>query len=95
MTPRFRPSVQTDQPSEPGQASSRREFLTTAAQVAGAVAVPTVVSARALGLEPGTPAASERLTLGVIGFGPRCKYCLLYTSPSPRDGLLSRMPSSA
>ena len=25
------------------------------------------------------------------GYGP----CLLYTSPSPRDGLLSRMPSSA
>ena len=24
-----------------------------------------------------------------------CDYCLLYTSPSPRDGLLSRMPSSA
>ena len=23
------------------------------------------------------------------------RYCLLYTSPSPRDGLLSRMPSSA
>ena len=23
------------------------------------------------------------------------KICLLYTSPSPRDGLLSRMPSSA
>ena len=23
------------------------------------------------------------------------KFCLLYTSPSPRDGLLSRMPSSA
>ena len=23
------------------------------------------------------------------------KTCLLYTSPSPRDGLLSRMPSSA
>ena len=36
-------------------------------------------------------------------FGSRClssstytgKPCLLYTSPSPRDGLLSRMPSSA
>ena len=31
--------------------------------------------------------------------GPWCKtgdwVCLLYTSPSPRDGLLSRMPSSA
>ena len=25
----------------------------------------------------------------------RSKDCLLYTSPSPRDGLLSRMPSSA
>ena len=24
-----------------------------------------------------------------------CMPCLLYTSPSPRDGLLSRMPSSA
>ena len=26
---------------------------------------------------------------------PYFDYCLLYTSPSPRDGLLSRMPSSA
>ena len=26
---------------------------------------------------------------------PESKDCLLYTSPSPRDGLLSRMPSSA
>ena len=25
----------------------------------------------------------------------RSRGCLLYTSPSPRDGLLSRMPSSA
>ena len=27
--------------------------------------------------------------------GARFNTCLLYTSPSPRDGLLSRMPSSA
>ena len=27
--------------------------------------------------------------------GLRGKYCLLYTSPSPRDATLSRMPSSA
>ena len=27
--------------------------------------------------------------------GPFYQTCLLYTSPSPRDGLLSRMPSSA
>ena len=27
--------------------------------------------------------------------GTHADICLLYTSPSPRDGLLSRMPSSA
>ena len=27
--------------------------------------------------------------------GDMYSICLLYTSPSPRDGLLSRMPSSA
>ena len=27
--------------------------------------------------------------------GAKVYRCLLYTSPSPRDGLLSRMPSSA
>ena len=33
---------------------------------------------------------------GVVVKSIRCfKRCLLYTSPSPRDGLLSRMPSSA
>ena len=36
----------------------------------------------------------------VVGLFGRMSYaavmaCLLYTSPSPRDGLLSRMPSSA
>ena len=30
-----------------------------------------------------------------ISTNTRVKNCLLYTSPSPRDGLLSRMPSSA
>ena len=28
-------------------------------------------------------------------FQEQASGCLLYTSPSPRDGLLSRMPSSA
>ena len=44
--------------------------------------------------------ASGRLQRAVvIGGGALsiewCMACLLYTSPSPRDGLLSRMPSSA
>ena len=37
---------------------------------------------------------SQWLSAGVTNLrGIYC--CLLYTSPSPRDGLLSRMPSSA
>ena len=39
--------------------------------------------------ERGRRAGTENVP-GLIGLG-----CLLYTSPSPRDGLLSRMPSSA
>mgnify|MGYP003691395563 CR=1 FL=1 len=31
----------------------------------------------------------------VRSFKDKLMNCLLYTSPSPRDGLLSRMPSSA
>ena len=31
----------------------------------------------------------------VMGIDNYTWVCLLYTSPSPRDGLLSRMPSSA
>ena len=31
----------------------------------------------------------------ILVFGVGALSCLLYTSPSPRDGLLSRMPSSA
>ena len=30
-----------------------------------------------------------------LGFKPLANPCLLYTSPSPRDATLSRMPSSA
>ena len=33
--------------------------------------------------------------LGAISLDHKESICLLYTSPSPRDGLLSRMPSSA
>ena len=33
--------------------------------------------------------------VGKPGMNDWFKFCLLYTSPSPRDGLLSRMPSSA
>ena len=45
---------------------------------------------------------SRRSTMRMTTIQPKAaalqekyKDCLLYTSPSPRDGLLSRMPSSA
>ena len=41
--------------------------------------------------------AAQAVGRGVLGGGRGgvVRSCLLYTSPSPRDGLLSRMPSSA
>ena len=38
---------------------------------------------------------TNNLTLFSSIFTPQGKYCLLYTSPSPRDRQKSRMPSSA
>ena len=43
-----------------------------------------------LGYLSGNEALAQDMTQEVF-----IKVCLLYTSPSPRDGLLSRMPSSA
>lgn len=57
----------------PSNNNTRREFLATAATATAALA--TIVPARALGLE-GNTAPSEKLTLGVIGIGPRCTYDL-------------------
>src|SRR5665647_3011394 len=48
--------------------------------------IMTDVNARAVRL------AKKNLSLNRVN---NCEVCLLYTSPSPRDGLLSRMPSSA
>jgi len=55
---------------------NRRKFLrgATAATV-GAAAFPYIVPGRALGLD-GAVAPSEKVTLGVIGIGPRCTYDL-------------------
>ena len=54
-------------------------------------------------IEAGEPVVVEnaeggRITPSVVALNTKTgeRYvCLLYTSPSPRDGLLSRMPSSA
>ncbi|MFN3652971.1 MAG: Gfo/Idh/MocA family protein [Armatimonadota bacterium] len=51
--------------------TSRRRFLKGSAAAAGAAGIgfPTIVPARALGAEPGVPAASERILIGHIGVG--------------------------
>ena len=55
--------------------------------------------ARGLGYYTGTiveVSSPKDFSLGSVGGGGRYDdFCLLYTSPSPRDRLLSRMPSSA
>ena len=41
------------------------------------------------------PSMRAMMTAGAAAERDNICICLLYTSPSPRDGLLSRMPSSA
>jgi predicted dehydrogenase len=55
--------------------STRRAFLRKSAAAGAAISLPLIVPARALGLGGGV-GASERITLGVIGIGPRCTYDL-------------------
>lgn len=55
--------------------STRREFLGRSVVAGVAAAAPMVVASRVLGLD-GAVAPSEKITLGVIGIGPRCTYDL-------------------
>ena len=43
----------------------------------------------------GKPRGAVVVVQEIFGVNSHIRSCLLYTSPSPRDGLLSRMPSSA
>src|SRR5665647_828313 len=52
------------------------------------------VGARSLSLR-GWQVLVVQVACAVLATGGIYGRCLLYTSPSPRDGLLSRMPSSA
>ena len=53
-------------------ASTRRHFLSRTFQAGGAVALPYLIPASALGRD-GTIAPSERIVLGGIGLGNRGK----------------------
>lgn len=54
---------------------TRREFLGTSLATTAAVSLPWIVPASVLG-QNGAVAPSEKVTLGVIGIGPRCTYDL-------------------
>src|SRR5690349_15877886 len=54
---------------------TRRDLLRRSVAASAAISLPWIVPGRALGLED-KAAASERITLGVIGIGPRCTYDL-------------------
>ena len=62
--------------------------------------LPNIMKAKKKPLETVKPAdlgvdVTPRLTTLKVAEPAKRQACLLYTSPSPRDGLLSRMPSSA
>ena len=58
-------------------------------QMASAIGIP-------VGFKNGTDGSFDTAADGIMAARNQHSYvCLLYTSPSPRDGLLSRMPSSA
>ncbi len=54
---------------------ARREFLRRSLAAGTALALPTIVPSQVLGKDGAVP-PSERITLGVIGIGPRCTYDL-------------------
>lgn len=55
--------------------TTRRDFLRTAAAATTAASLATVLPAHVLGRD-GAVAPSEKITLGVVGIGPRCTYDL-------------------
>ena len=76
----------------------------TTRTIVSALCVLVLATAAAAAAVAQTAEVKERApmyTYEANGVYPRASWpdvdkgCLLYTSPSPRDGLLSRMPSSA
>ena len=55
--------------------ATRRQFIRSAAASTAAISLPWIIPSSALGKD-GVAAPSERVTLGVIGMGPRCRYVL-------------------
>ena len=83
-------AVQTDPAGNASPAGTASFTLDT-----GVPAAPLVALGTGVGLLPAGGATAAEATQGSGVVTVAGESCLLYTSPSPRDGLLSRMPSSA
>lgn len=66
---------QRSHPSRPEIRTTRRALLGSTALATAAASFPSIIPAPALGRD-GAVAPSEKITLGVIGIGPRCRYDL-------------------
>jgi hypothetical protein len=67
---------------------SRRRFLRNSLIASAATSLPAIISASSLGGE-GKVAPSDKLTLGVIGIGPRCTYDLKEMRQHASEALLA------
>ena len=93
--------------SQPTRNSAAAELSTALASCRGAFIATAVISAMSNVLmltgaifmlqvyDRVLPSRSVPTLIGLAILAIGLYACLLYTSPSPRDGLLSRMPSSA
>ena len=73
----------------------KKQFPTALAKFLGVILIlGAAPQAYGQSFEQVAPGASHICALDVSG-QTECTTCLLYTSPSPRDATLSRMPSSA
>ena len=72
----------------------RRALAAADSQAAARAAVHAPLARLGPGPVAGYIAQGAELDPGLL-MDALAQACLLYTSPSPRDGLLSRMPSSA
>ena len=83
--------LRADEPAAAADAGSRAKFalLGPGTYVAYKAPVPEGPKSIVVGRIVENKTAESTMKVS------RLKGCLLYTSPSPRDGLLSRMPSSA
>ena len=85
------------------QRTSRNVLIDNKSGASGTIAVEALKNSPLDGTTIAyVPSATivQKLTMASVPFDPMTDIapitlCLLYTSPSPRDGLLSRMPSSA